>query len=65
MGLVWFLRSFWFSDADGGVVARKAALREEDFLSFFSSFLIGLSWVSNRIAWTRVSPMKPSLLRQN
>lgn len=38
VGLVSFLRSFWFSDADGSVMARKAALGEEDFLFFFSSF---------------------------
>lgn len=42
MGLVLFLRSSWFSDADRSAIARKAALREEDFL-FFSS--VELSYV--------------------
>jgi len=34
LGLVLFLRSSWFSDADRSAIARKAALGEEDFLFF-------------------------------
>lgn len=43
-------------------MARKSALREEDFLFFFIFFLIGLPFYAlDKIARIRASPTKQSL----